>query len=490
MTSKKAPSDRYTNEVNTVLDTLTRDLRGEHSYHGVFKDIPSWDSDQAAHQLIRSGQNQLDDKPLGSSVSLTYAFPDWSYDAHNLSPDEGRQDTHLSAFTPQQREQAQRALQSWADVANIDFTEVAPDQAADITFGNYEGPGQAYTVMPGNTLTDYSGRSLSGQTWFNIGYQDDPDNLGAYQNAYPEAGNYGRKSFVHEIGHALGLSHPGDYNGNQSLHWEFSDYMEDTSQYTVMSYWSESYTGGNNVGEFAAGPQIDDIAAAQLLYGVNQDTRSGDTTYGFHSNSDRDYMSAHSSDDQLIFSVWDTGGINTFDFSGYSDYQIINLNEGTFSDVGKGVHNVSIAKGVTIHNAIGGSGEDTLIGNAAGNHLQGGAGNDTLYGGLGSDTLTGGSGKDTFIYLDSAESTLEQTDLITDFTSGEDSLDLSVIGDAYGIDHLARVDTFSGNGAEVTLSPLSDASTQRLSVDFAGNGSADMSIIIAGSFDTEIDLII
>ena len=41
------------------------------------------------------------------------------------------------------------------------------------------------------------------------------------------------------------------------------------------------------------------------------------------------------------------------------------------------VGNVFIAKGVTIENAIGGSGNDLLIGNSASNELKGGAGNDS-----------------------------------------------------------------------------------------------------------------
>ncbi len=50
--------------------------------------------------------------------------------------------------------------------------------------------------------------------------------------------------------------------------------------------------------------------------------------------------------------------------------------------------NVSIALGVTIENAIGGSGNDTIIGNSANNVLSGGAGDDTITGGGGTTPLT------------------------------------------------------------------------------------------------------
>jgi serralysin len=99
-----------------------------------------------------------------------------------------------------------------------------------------------------------------------------------------------------------------------------------------------------------------------------------------------------------VFSVWDAGGKDTLDFSGFTQNQKINLNEASFSDVGGMVGNVSIAKGVTIENAIGGSGNDLLIGNSASNELKGGAGNDIIYGAGGADTLWGGSGSDTFVF--------------------------------------------------------------------------------------------
>ena len=86
---------------------------------------------------------------------------------------------------------------------------------------------------------------------------------------------------------------------------------------------------------------------------------------------------------KLIFAVWDAGGNDTFDFSGYTANQRINLNEKSFSDVGGLKGNVSIAAGVTIENAIGGSGNDVIVGNAANNVLKGGAGNDVLFGGGG-----------------------------------------------------------------------------------------------------------
>jgi Ca2+-binding RTX toxin-like protein len=71
------------------------------------------------------------------------------------------------------------------------------------------------------------------------------------------------------------------------------------------------------------------------------------------------------------------------------------------------------------------TGDDALKGGDGDDALDGGAGDDYLSGGEGSDTLTGGEGRDTFSFnKDSGD------DVITDFTPGEDKIDLR----GYGID--------------------------------------------------------
>lgn len=55
---------------------------------------------------------------------------------------------------------------------------------------------------------------------------------------------------------------------------------------------------------------------------------------------------------------------------------------------------ITIANGVIIENASGGSGNDTIYGNSSSNRLDGGNGNDKIYGGEGGDTIIGGAGND------------------------------------------------------------------------------------------------
>ena len=69
--------------------------------------------------------------------------------------------------------------------------------------------------------------------------------------------------------------------------------------------------------------------------------------------------------------IWDAGGTDTIDGSGYGSALKIDLRDGRFSSLGQ-KDNLAIAYGVIIENAAGGSGNDKLIGNKWSNALSGG----------------------------------------------------------------------------------------------------------------------
>ncbi|MBU1375317.1 MAG: M10 family metallopeptidase C-terminal domain-containing protein [Alphaproteobacteria bacterium] len=324
----------------------------------------------------------------GRAFTVTYAF-------RSTEPTKMPSDTAgFQRFNTQQIYQAEQAMQAWADVANIKFVRVgignegegAFSNDAAILFGNYtsgESGSAAFANFPGST----NSASQAGDVWINIT---------AGTNSLPTMGNYGAQVLIHEIGHAIGMAHPGDYNagdGDAPITYAGSaEYYEDSRQYTVMSYFSESNTGASYGGRYAAAPQLDDIRAAQIEYGANMSTRTGDTVYGFNSTAGRDWFAAANSSSRVIFAVWDAGGNDTLDFSGYSQNQTIDLREGFFSNVGGMVGNVAIAQGARIENAIGGFGNDTINGNALDNSIDGGAGFDSIFAGAGNDTINGGSG--------------------------------------------------------------------------------------------------
>ncbi|WP_223448518.1 MULTISPECIES: serralysin family metalloprotease [Pseudomonas] len=426
---------------------------------------PSFSVDQAATQLLRDGA-AYQDKDGSGKIELTYTFLTSASSStlykHGI--------TGFSQFSAQQKAQAVLAMQSWADVANVTFTDKTAGGDGHMTFGNYSG-GQdgaaAFAYLPG------TGAGYDGTSWYLINSSYTP-------NKTPDLNNYGRQTLTHEIGHSLGLAHPGDYNAGEGAQtYNDASYGQDTRGYSVMSYWSESNTSQNfskgGVEAYSSGPLMDDIAAIQKLYGANTTLRTGDTTYGFNSNAGRDFLGASSSSDKVVFSVWDASGKDTLDFSGFTQNQKINLNEASFSDVGGMVGNVSIAKGVTVENAIGGSGSDLLIGNNVSNELKGGAGNDILYGAGGADKLWGGVGSDTFVFAASSDSKPGAVDQILDFVSGLDKIDVTGITNGAGL-HV--VSAFTGAAGDAVLS--NSGGNSLLSVDFSGHGVADFLVSTVG----------
>ena len=62
---------------------------------------------------------------------------------------------------------------------------------------------------------------------------------------------------------------------------------------------------------------LDDIAAVQAMYGADLTTRTGDTTYGFHSTADRDVFDFYTNINPFL-TIYDAGGHDTLDLSGFN----------------------------------------------------------------------------------------------------------------------------------------------------------------------------
>ncbi|MHC8373711.1 M10 family metallopeptidase C-terminal domain-containing protein [Pseudomonas sp. MDT1-85] len=321
---------------------------------------------------VLTGNQQVDSLIYGTSwlspdfgadifaTRLTYSFLNpQSYFAAKYSV----KNEFLNSFalTSAQQNAVTGALGAWSAVANIKFTLVSDNinTVGDLRFGGYWGMDNgaaAWAYFPDQT-------PLAGDVWIGP----------TTNNSAPVKGTYDFMTFVHEIGHALGLKHP--FESSQSNSTLISPLL-DNSHYSIMSY--------NNAYSYQpTTPMLLDILAIQKIYGANMLWQTGNNVYRW-------------APDQSVFeTIWDAGGNDTIDASNQLAAVRLNLNEGEFSNIGKAFVDIAnlelindglaIAFGAKIENAIGSAFDDDLIGNALDNVLDGGAGQDIMIGGAGND---------------------------------------------------------------------------------------------------------
>lgn len=134
----------------------------------------------------------------------------------------------------------------------------------------------------------------------------------------------------------------------------------------------------------------------------------------------------------------------------------------------------------------GNGGGDLLFGKGGDDSLDGGEGDDMLDGGAGIDMLTGGAGSDLFVFAKGATGKIvAKADMILDFVSGEDLIDLSAIdanskNGKLGNDAFAFIGTsgFSKTAGELRYELVGTDAI--LSGDWNGDGKADLVISLAG----------
>jgi Ca2+-binding RTX toxin-like protein len=312
-------------------------------------ELPVWSAVRTAAHIARPGGTWADYEP---GLAVSYSF---SVGATTIP-------AGYEAFsTAAAQDGARRAMQLYADVSGITFHEAADVNVADISyiFGIGSANGGGWASYP----------SGGGGGHVQVGHV-------SWESAMV-AGSYSLNLLLHELGHGVGLAHPGAYNGDTAVYAD-ADHYNDSDQYTNMSYWSEAYTGGSFSHLATLG--LHDILATQMEYGVNWSTRATDTVYGFNASAGiQSYDFAF--DETMGFSVWDGGGTDTLDFSGFSGATVMDLRQGAFSSTGLETYSVSIAYGAVVENATGGRGNDRILGNSTANVLSGGVGNDTIFGG-------------------------------------------------------------------------------------------------------------
>lgn len=411
----------------------------------------------------------------GDVTEVTYKFI--AGDGENIIP--------LSELS---RETFRQSAKQWEEVANVRYIEVTGNKKADVDVYVNKG-------MSAAGGGSFPGSGENNQDFVRFNFQ-------------PTDSNYSHQVVTHELGHSLGLTHS----------FTLGDYVENTNNYSIMSYRTAPDIAQGDYSAWPIAPQIDDIAAVQKLYGANTTTRSDDTVYGFNSNTGERELSFSNElkELRLPFSIWDAGGNDTLDFSGFSQNQRIDLNEGKMSDIGGHNANVGIAMGTIIENVIGGNGNDIIIGNMSDNKINGGSGDDIIHAGTGADFLIGGQGNDTFVYRELTDSILSglgkdassddikdlrdiisindlsgRYDTIFDFNSSEDKIDLSYLSENGKFD-FNLVENFSGKIGEIELQYFSESNTTLLAANINNSQTvgADFAIKIIGHVDYSNDILV
>ncbi|MDY0870359.1 M10 family metallopeptidase [Dongia rigui] len=408
---------------------------------------------------------------VGTPATISYSFPTassvwdtsyWAYPPGQNFPVEPY-DPDYRGFTAQEQAVFRDVLTAYSNVANITFQEITEtsNSVGDIRIA-YSGMvgndgAAAYAIYP--DPSDPWAPSIGGDIWVNPNY--DP-------NLELAPGEWGYSTWMHELGHALGLQHPFSDGGGSSEVVLTGN--QQTQMYSIMGYDRSPYAMIE-----AYQLMLYDIAAIQYIYGANMSYQAGDNNYMFSNTTEE------------LRTLWDAGGDDTIDASNQNRTATIDLHDGAFSSIGmknsgaNAQFNIAIAFNAVIENAIGGSKGDTLIGNEIANKLDGRAGADTLRGDAGDDLY--------FIDVVANGTGARIEDTVTELANqGDDTIELrgsvanAVAGTILMAANVERLDA-SGTGA-TRLNITGNASNNIITGNDADNildGGAGVDNLVGGN---------
>ncbi len=362
---------------------------------------------------------------------------------------------------------------------------------------------------PGDTLSN-TGLILGTTQAVVLGYGTRLTNLGTLQAAgsavlvqgdgvrISNGGIIGSPGTISSLGGAVQvtasghfwLTNAGQISGDITSAGGSDDVIRNTGRITGdvdLGAGNDRYLGGHLGGDLAMGLGNDTVdARGNAVSGEITDT-GGSDTYLIDSPLTRIVDTGAEVDTVLAWTSFHLAdGLEVLVLQGAADLN--GLGNGLDNAVTGNSGDNRLVGGAGNDTLAGGDGDDLLRGGSGADRLAGEDGNDTIKGEFGRDTLTGGAGADSFEFtsLGHTLAAVAGSDLITDFTQGDDHIDLSAIDAIHGNGAAADAFTFIGStdftGTAGQLRAVQAGGFTLIEMDINADGHADSVIRLSGLY--------